>query len=218
MKSLIYNFIVFIFIILVALPGHAAMQDDVDQALTILKRFQSIPEHSIPPSVMKDSRGLAILTITKAGFIFSGRGGTGIVVARTKKGWSGPSGIGSGGVGVGFQAGAQITEFIIVLNTDKAVDAFSKGGNVTLGGALSVAAGPVGRAAEASVAVQAAMYTYSRSQGIFGGISLEGTVIGARTEANKEYYGKAVLAKDILSGKVKPPAGAQELLKYLSKY
>ncbi|NIO08902.1 MAG: hypothetical protein GTO40_13160, partial [Deltaproteobacteria bacterium] len=155
---------------------------------------------------------------TKAGFIFSGRGGTGIVVARTKKGWSGPSGIGSGGVGVGFQAGAQITEFIIVLNTDKAVDAFSKGGNVTLGGALSVAAGPVGRAAEASVAVQAAMYTYSRSQGIFGGISLEGTVIGARTEANKEYYGKAVLAKDILSGKVKPPAGAQELLKYLSKY
>jgi len=203
--------------LLVGTTAHA-MQDDVDQALTILKRFQSIPENAIPPAVMRDAKGLAILTITKVGFIFSGRGGKGIVVARTDKGWSGPSGIGSGGVGVGFQAGAKITEFVIVLNTDKAVDAFAKGGNVTLGGALSIAAGPVGRAAEASVAIQAAMYTYSRSQGIFAGVSLEGTVIGARTEANREYYGKPVKAKEILAGKVKPPAGAQKLLKELSKY
>lgn len=202
---------------LVGTTAHA-MQDDVDQALTILKRFQSIPENAIPPAVMRDAKGLAILTITKVGFIFSGRGGKGVVVARTDKGWSGPSGIGSGGVGVGFQAGAKITEFVIVLNTDKAVDAFAKGGNVTLGGALSIAAGPVGRAAEASVAIQAAMYTYSRSQGIFAGVSLEGTVIGARTEANREYYGKPVKAKEILAGKVKPPAGAQKLLKELSKY
>ncbi len=195
-----------------------AMQDDVDQALTIFKRFQSIPENAIPPAVMRDAKGLAILTITKVGFIFSGRGGKGVVVARTDKGWSGPSGIAWGGVGVGFQAGAKITEFVIVLNTDKAVDAFAKGGNVTLGGALSIAAGPVGRSAEANVAIQAAMYSYSRSQGIFAGVSLEGTVIGARTEANREYYDKPVKAKEILAGKVKPPAGAQKLLKELSKY
>lgn len=217
MKSFIHFFGVLLVVCLVANTAHA-MQDDVDQALTIFKRFQKIPENAIPPAVMRDAKGLAILTITKAGFIFSGRGGTGIVVARTGKGWSGPSGIGSGGVGVGFQAGAKVTEFVIVLNTDKAVGAFAKGGNVTLGGALSIAAGPVGRAAEANVALQAAMYSYSRSQGVFGGVSLEGTVIGARTDANKEYYGKPVKAKDILAGKVKPPAGAQELLKELSKY
>ena len=82
---------------------------------------------------MRDAKGLAILTVTKGGFIFSGRGGTGIVVARTEKGWSGPSAIGTGGIGFGFQAGVQVSELVIVLNTPEAVNAFSKGGNVTLG-------------------------------------------------------------------------------------
>jgi lipid-binding SYLF domain-containing protein len=73
---------------------------------------------------MRDAKGLAILTVTKGGFIFSGRGGTGIVVARTEKGWSGPSAIGTGGIGFGFQAGVQISELVIVLNTPAAVEAF----------------------------------------------------------------------------------------------
>ena len=63
----------------------------------------------------------------------------------------------------------------------------------------------------------AAIYTYSRSQGLFAGVSLEGTIIGTRDEANAEYYGKPVEAKDILSGKVEPPAGAKKLLQILSK-
>ncbi len=164
-----------------------AMQDDVDQAVTILERFHEIPEKSIPPAVMRAAKGLAILTVTKAGFIFSARGGKGIVVARTDKGWSGPSGIGTGGIGFGFQAGAQVSEFVIVLNTHEAVKAFSRGGNVTLGGALSVAAGPVGRTVEVGVAIQAAVYSFSRRQGAFAGVSLEATVIGTRIEANEEY-------------------------------
>jgi lipid-binding SYLF domain-containing protein len=83
---------------------------------------------------------------------------------------------------------------------------------------LGAAAGPVGRTAEAGVALQAAMYTYSRSQGLFAGISLEGTVIATRDEANAEYYGKPVAAKDILLGKVQPPDGAKKLQQVLSKY
>jgi lipid-binding SYLF domain-containing protein len=201
-----------------ATPFAHAMQDDVDQTVTILKRFQSIPENAIPPAVMRDAKGLAILTVTKAGFIFSARGGKGIVIARTEKGWSGPSGIGTGGVGFGFQAGALVSELVIVLNTNEAVNAFSKGGNVTIGGALSVAAGPVGRTVEAGVAINAAMYSYSLSQGVFAGVSLEATVIGTRNDANEEYYGKLVKAKDILTGKEEPPAGAQKLLQELSKY
>jgi lipid-binding SYLF domain-containing protein len=197
--------------------AHAALQDDVDQAVVIIERFQEIPETAIPTAVMREAKGLAILTITKAGFIISGRGGTGIVVARIEKGWSGPSAVGTGGIGFGFQVGAQVSELVIVLNTPEAVNAFSKGGNVTLGGALSVAAGPVGRDAEASLTLGAAIYTYSRSQGLFAGVSLEGTVIGTRDEANAEYYGKPVEAKDILSGKVEPPAGAKKLLQVLSK-
>ena len=98
MKHIIYFLGILLGMYLITTPAHA-LQDDVDQALTIIKRFQRIPENAIPPAVMRDARGLAILTITKAGFIFSGRGGTGVVVARTDKGWSGPSGIGSGGSG-----------------------------------------------------------------------------------------------------------------------
>ena len=161
---------------------------------------------------------MAILTVTKAGFIVSGRGGTGVVVARTEKGWSGPSAIGSGGIGVGFQAGVQVSEYVIILNTPEAVNAFSKGGNVTLGGNLSAAIGPIGRSAEAGVAPQAAIYTYSRNQGIFAGVSLEGTVIATRYEANEQYYGKPVFPTDILSGEVKPPEDAQKLLQLLAKY
>lgn len=194
------------------------MQAEIDQATAIIERFEAIPESAIPPAVMRAARGLAILTVTKAGFIGSVRGGSGIVVERTANGWSGPSAIGTGGLGVGFQAGAEVTEFVIVLNTPAAVDAFAKQGNVTLGGNLSVAAGPVGRSAEANVGLQAAMYSYSRSQGLFAGVSLEGTAIGTRDYLNRGYYGSPVLAEEILTGKVAPPAGARNLLAALSKY
>jgi SH3 domain-containing YSC84-like protein 1 len=196
----------------------AGLQDDVDQAVSILERFQQMPEKSIPPAVLKNAKGLAILTVTKAGFIFSGRGGKGIVVARTKGGWSGPSAIGTGGAGFGFQIGAQVSEFVIVLNTANAVKSFSQGGNVSLGADLSVAAGPVGRDVSADVLPQAAVYTYSRSQGLFAGVSLEGTVIATRDEANAKYYGRTIEPVTILSGNVKPPKGSQKLIKVVGKY
>jgi lipid-binding SYLF domain-containing protein len=122
-----------------------------------------------------------------------------------------------GGLGFGFQAGAQVSEIVLVLNTPAAVDAFARGGNFTLGSNLSLALGPVGRDAEASVAVQAVMYTYSRSQGLFAGVSLEGTVVGTRDQANTDYYGKPVDARDILAGDVASPAGTKRLLEVLSK-
>ena len=202
----------------VTAAAHADMQDDVNQALAILERFQEIPESAIPDVIMRDAKGLAILTLTKGGFVFSGRGGTGVVLARTDKGWSGPSAIGAGGMGFGFQIGGQVSELVIVLNTPDAVVAFAKGGNFTFGGALNLATGPVGRDLEGSMAVGAVMYTYSRSQGIFAGASMEGTVVYTRDEANAEFYGKPVQAREILSGSVPPPAGAQKLLKFLSKY
>jgi lipid-binding SYLF domain-containing protein len=218
MKTIICILAVTLFTACASVSPHDAMQADVDQAVAIIERFEEIPETAIPPAVMRAARGLAILTVTKAAFVGSVRGGTGVVVQRTAKGWSGPSAIGTAGLGVGFQAGAEITEFVIVLNTPAAVDAFAKQGNVTLGGNLSVAAGPVGRAAEAGVGLRAAVYTYSRSQGLFAGVSLEGTAIALRDEVNAAYYGRPVKADEILSGKVSPPAGARKLLAVLSKY
>ena len=199
-------------------PGRDGLQREVDQAVSVIERFEAIPEKAIPPALMRQARGLAILTVTRAGFIGSVRGGTGIVIARTDQGWSAPSAIGTGGIGVGFQAGADVSELVIVLNTPAAVDAFAKGGNVTLSASLGAAAGPVGRTAEVGVSPQAAMYTYSRSQGLFAGISLEGAVIGTRDEANADYYGKPVAARDILTGKVQPPEVVNKLHQALSKY
>jgi len=206
----------FVVVLLSVSPGYTSMQDDVDQAATIIERFQAVPEEAIPQAVLRDARGLAIMTVIKAGFGISGRGGTGVVVARTRNGWSGPSAIGTGGAGFGLQIGAQVTEFVMVLNTDAAVQAFSRDVNVTLGADISVAAGPVGRTAEVGITPVAAIYTYSRSQGLFAGISLEGTVIGTRNDANAEYYGRSVTPEEILSGKVPPPPGATRLVQVLT--
>jgi lipid-binding SYLF domain-containing protein len=204
-------------VLLGASPVYANMQGDVDQAATIIERFQAVPEKAIPQAVLKDARGLAIMTVIKAGFGISGRGGTGVVVSRTRNGWSGPSAIGTGGAGFGFQIGAEVTEFVMILNTDAAVQAFSHDVNVTLGGDISVAAGPIGRNAEAAITPIAAIYTYSRSQGLFAGVSLEGTVIGTRNDANAEYYGRRVTPEEILSGKVPTPSGAMRLVQALTR-
>src|SRR5690348_7067379 len=91
-----------------------------------------MPERGVPRDVLRHARGIAIMSVVKAGFIFSAKGGQGVVVARTPRGWSGPSFIATGGGGWGLQAGAQITDFVIVLNTDAAVQAFSRGENVTV--------------------------------------------------------------------------------------
>ena len=186
-------------------------QETVDHCTRIIQDFRRMPETSIPRSVLRHSKGLAIMTVVKAAFIFSGKGGHGVVVARNRHGWSGPSFIATGGAGWGPQIGAEATDFVFVLNTDSAVRAFSKGGNVTLGVDASVAAGPVGRDAHAGVTPNAAIYTYSRTKGLFVGAAVEGAVIGTQKDENARYYGRPVSAAEILLGRVPPPPGASRL-------
>ena len=193
----------------------ATEQEIVNQSASILRQFKRMPERGIPRRVLRDARGLAILTVVKAGFGLSGKGGQGVVVARTGNGWSGPSFIGTGGAGWGPQIGVQITEFVFVLNTNRAVRAFSRDGNITVGADASAAAGPVGREAAAAVTPTAAIYTYSRTQGLFAGVSLEGTVIATQKTANHRYYGRGVSSLDILSGSVPPPPRAAVLTRAL---
>jgi SH3 domain-containing YSC84-like protein 1 len=190
-------------------------QDVVNDATSILRNFRSMPESDIPASVLRHAKGLAILTVVKVGFGFSGKGGQGVVVARNGGEWSGPSFIGTGGAGFGFQIGAQVTQFVFVLNNSNAVRAFSQDGNVTLGADVSAAAGPVGRDLQAGVTPTAAIYAYSRSQGLFAGASLEGAVIGTQKDSNARYYGRRVSSREILSGRVPPPRKAARLLAQL---
>ena len=208
MKTLALSLLVFSLSLICV---NATEQDTVDRSAQTIREFRHLPEKGIPSRTLRRARGLAIISVVKAGFIFSGKAGEGVVVARTGHGWSGPSFIGTGGAGWGPQIGAQVTDFVIVLNNEQAVRAFSKGGNVTLGADASVAAGPVGRAAEADVTPKAAIYTYSRSKGLFIGASLEGAVIGTRKGANERYYGRPVTADDVLHGRVPAPAGTANL-------
>jgi SH3 domain-containing YSC84-like protein 1 len=201
----------------VATAGAASEQEVVNQSAAILRDFRRMPEKGIPARVMRDAKGLAIVTVLKVGFGVSGKGGQGVVVARTGGGWSGPSFVGTGGAGWGAQIGAEITDFVFVLNTNAAVRAFSHDGNVTLGADASAAAGPVGRDAHVGVTPTAAIYTYSRSKGLFAGASLEGAIIATQKTANTRYYGRPVRAHDILTGRVAAPAKAHVLRSALGR-
>lgn len=177
------------------------------------------PDQLIPDSIITQAKGIAILSVLKAGFLFSGRAGSGLVVARLPDGsWSAPSAIGTAGMGVGGQIGAELTDFVIILNTDDAVKAFSHGGNMTIGGNLSVAAGPLGRNAEAAGTVGnlAAIYSYSKTRGLFAGVSIEGSAIVERKDTNATFYGRKVSAKELLSGNVNPPPQADDLYRALN--
>ena len=200
-----------------AAANAATEQEIVNQSASILRQFKRMPERGIPRSVLRNAKGLAILTVVKIGFGLSGKGGQGVVVARTGSGWSGPSFVGTGGAGWGPQIGAEITEYVLVLNSNRAVHAFSRDGNFALGADASAAAGPVGRDAAAAITPTAAIYTYSRAKGLFAGVSLEGAVIATQKTANHRYYGRPVTAADILSGSVPPPPRAAVLGRALER-
>jgi len=105
------------------------------------------------------------------------------------------------------QIGADLTEVVIVLNSDEAVKAFSRGGNVTVGGGVSAAAGPIGTGGQisASLANPAPMFSYSKSKGLFAGLALDGTILVERKDANREFYGSNISSTDILTGRVPAP-------------
>lgn len=160
------------------------------------------------------------MTVLKAGFLFSGRAGSGVIVARLPDGsWSPPSAIVTAGAGVGGQIGAELTDFVFILNTKSAVDSFAQMGSVTLGTNVSIAAGPLGRSAEAagtaSFKAVSAVFAYSKTKGLYAGVSLEGSAIVERREANRKFYGSNCKARNILSGQVDAPPACEPLMRVL---
>ncbi|KAI1141646.1 DUF500-domain-containing protein [Hypoxylon sp. FL0543] len=179
------------------------------------------PDKIIPPSVLANAKGLAILTVIKAGFLGSARFGSGLVVARLPDGsWSAPSAIVTAGGGFGGQIGFELTDFVFILNDSHAVKTFSQQGSITLGGNVSIAAGPVGRNAEAAGAASlksvAGVFSYSKTKGLFAGVSLEGSAIVERRDANEKLYGQRLTAAQLLTGAVPPPPQAAPLMSVLN--
>ena len=177
-------------------------------------------DQSIPLDLIQQAKGLCFLTVMKAGLVVSGKLGTGLVVARKNNGsWGAPSALGTVGLGWGAQIGGDITHYLIVLTSKDAVDALSVSSSVTLGAELGVAVGPVGRGAESHISSWSLLqpvYAYAHSQGIFVGISLEGSIVNARHEVNTKFYGRNVEVGEILKY-MDSPRAAEPLHDALNK-
>ncbi|XVF04390.1 hypothetical protein REPUB_Repub05bG0078300 [Reevesia pubescens] len=207
-------------------PWGQSMEYEIYKAANAIREYNKVgslkPEKSIPDAILKQAKGLAILTVAKVGVMVTYNIGTGLVVARREDGsWSPPSAITSFGVGWGVQAGGEFTDFIIVLRTKSAVRTFSGNMHISVGAGLSAAIGIVGRAAEADLRGGsggcAACYTYSCSKGAFVGCSLEGSVVTTRNQENCRFYGnQSITASDILLGSLPRPPAAATLYQALS--
>ncbi|GLJ37045.1 hypothetical protein SUGI_0750620 [Cryptomeria japonica] len=202
-------------------PLGMSMEQEIYKSTNVLRSYCEIgrlkAEKSIPEAVLRGAKGLAILSVAKAGMIVTYKLGTGLVIARKDDGsWSAPSAIVSYGLGWGAQMGGELTDFVIVLRNSRAVKAFSSRMHFSLGAGLSAAAGVLGRVAEADIragdAGMAACYTYSCSKGAFLGVSLEGNIVSVRSETNLRFYGDPYLTPaDILLGSVERPKAAAPL-------
>ncbi|XP_061905349.1 SH3 domain-containing YSC84-like protein 1 isoform X1 [Entelurus aequoreus] len=207
-------------------PIPSNLKSEAKKAAKILREFTEIsnrngPDKLIPAHVIARAEGLAIISVVKAGFVITARGGSGIVIARlADRRWSAPSAIGIAGLGGGFEIGVEVSDLVIILNQRRAIDAFTKGGNLTLGGNCTVAVGPIGRNVEADVALRnmSAIYTYCRSRGLFAGISLEGSYLIERKDTNRKFYVRSVRASGILNGDVEPPQECYDLYHILDAY
>lgn len=160
----------------------------------------------IPSEVIQKAKGLAIFTTMRTGLWVSGAGGSGILVARTATGeWSPPSGIVLHTAGLGFLVGVDIYDCVVVINTEKALQAFTKI-RCTVGGEISAVAGPVGIGGVLETEIhkrQAPLWTYLKSRGFYAGVQVDGTVIVERSDENERFYGQRIGVADILAGKVR---------------
>lgn len=160
----------------------------------------------IPTQVIKKAKGLAIFTTMRTGLWVSGAGGSGVLVARTATGeWSPPSGIMLHTAGLGFLVGVDIYDCVVVINTEKALEAFTKI-RCTLGGEVSAVAGPVGVGGVLETELhkrQAPVWNYLKSRGFYAGVQIDGTVIIERTDENERFYGERIGVADILAGKAR---------------
>ena len=143
------------------------------------------------------------------------------MVARLSDGtWSAPSALATGGAGFGGQIGFELTDFVFILNDAAAVRTFSQQGSLTLGGNVSIAAGPVGRNAEAAGAASlkgvAGIFSYSKTKGLFAGVSIEGSMLVERRDANEKLYNSRITAKQLLEGGIRPPPEAEPLMRVLN--
>ncbi|HJS52781.1 MAG TPA: lipid-binding SYLF domain-containing protein [Pyrinomonadaceae bacterium] len=176
-----------------------------DKATKALNEVMAIPADAIPEALIKRAHAVAVFPdVIKAAFLVGGSGGKGLITRRLGNSWSAPAMFNMGGGSFGAQIGASSTDYVMLFMTEDSLQSLLQD-KFEIGGEASVAAGPVGRTAKASTDAQlkAAILSYSRSKGLFAGVSLSGAVISPDNDANRALY--SLTAKEILTGANKVP-------------
>lgn len=198
-------------------------EDRLEESASVLKQIMDTPEQTIPRDLLDRAECIGIIPSVKKGAIgIGGRYGKGAVVCRKDElsgSWGAPAMFMLTGGSFGLQLGGQSTDYVFLVMNPRGVEKLLQS-KFTVGADASAAAGPKGRSAEASTDIQLAaeILSYSRSQGLFAGASLEGAVLKQDSDGNRHLYNREISARDILlRGKVHPPAAAKRLIALLDK-
>jgi lipid-binding SYLF domain-containing protein len=223
MKKL--SFLIAIITIVALASGPARAADKLEQKLIDAKNayqeLLSTPDRGVPEQLLKGAKCIAVIPGSlKAALGYGARFGRGVMSCRDESGaWSPPSFVTLTGGSAGLQIGAESTDLVLFFRTERGARSLLKSSKITLGGKMSVAAGPVGRSGEAAtdIKLNAEILSYARSKGLFAGVSIEGARFAGDNKSNAAYYGSHVTLKQLLFEHKAPrvPAEAEEFRKAL---
>ncbi len=194
----------------------------VEEAIRVFREIAGLTDEGIPESILRKAHGIAIIPgVVKAAYGIGGEYGRGVLLVRDRGGWSNPSFVILAGGSLGWQIGIQKSDLILVFRTRQSIDHIASG-KITLGADAGVAAGPVGRGAQATtdLELKAEIYAYSKAKGLFVGISLKGAAIQIDASANERFYADpGISAGDILRRRsLDGPPVAERLKRLLAEY
>ncbi len=193
--------------------------DRLQKSVDVLHAIMTTPDKGIPEEVLSNAKCILVVPdLIKGGFIIGGKHGRGVATCRTSDGWSAPAFVSVGGGSWGLQIGVEGVDLVMLVMNDQGFQHLLSS-KFELTGEGSVAAGPVGRHASAGTdwKMNTEMLTYSRSKGVFAGLTLEGAVVQQDNDSTRAIYGKTMTFRNILSGKASTPKSADAFMKAVSE-
>jgi SH3 domain-containing YSC84-like protein 1 len=190
----------------------------LQSSVEVLHAIMAAPDRGIPEEVLNDAKCILVVpNLIKGGFVFGAKHGRGVATCRTAGGWSAPAFVSVGGGSWGLQIGVEDVDLVMLVMNDEGFQHLLSS-KFELTGEGSVAAGPVGRHASAGTdwKLNTQMLTYSRSKGVFAGLTLEGAVVEQDNDSTRAIYGKHMMFRNILSGRVTAPKSTSAFMKAIS--
>ena len=206
------------------IPARAADMDKLNERLNgsadVIQEIMATPDKGIPSSILAGAVCVVVIPSYKKGaFVVGAQYGQGVATCKTSRGWSAPVFVKLTGGSVGWQIGGQATDLVLIAMNQKGLQAMLKN-KFKIGADAAASAGPVGRNAQAGTdwKLNAEFLTYSRSKGLFAGVSLDGTVLDSNNDDMKLQYGSDLPFSQVLSGSVPVPANARRFVSTVARY